>query len=307
MEKHLLDGIKKREARSQEIDDYSIIQNSPPKAVKIEVSSLCNFRCQMCYNRYADLHGMLLPNDFDIILANIVEFNIKQVGVLFLGESTLNPLLSNYICKLKTAGIEYVFLTTNGYYVKEGLLVSLINAGLDSLKWSVNYFSPKSFSLETQQQESQFFQIVENIKRAKKYRDSQNATTRLYMSCVVDDVKHVLNEQAAFINSITPYVDEVVLNDKTNHGGLVGDVNRCSCYDVGHPCPRLFNNMYIRSNLDVVCCCNGFTDDFKIGSLKSSSLQDLWNCQQMQDLRKSHLYNIECAPCAFKTQNIKQQ
>lgn len=300
MEEALQDGIKEREAHSQKISDYSIVQNSPPKAIKIEVSSACNFKCQMCYNQHAGLHKMLSTDDFDIILANIVDFDIKQVGVLFLGESTLNPQLPNYIYKLKKAGIEYVFLTTNGFYIKDHLLVSLIKSGLDSLKWSMNYFSPESFSFETQQEQVQFFQIIENIKHTKHYRDMENATTRLYISCVVDDVKCISNEQTTFIDSIRPYVDEIVLNNKTNHGGLVGDTTCCSCYIIGNPCPRLFNNMYVRSNLDVVCCCSGFTNDFKIGSLKSSSLRDLWNCQQMQQLRKSHLYNIECAPCAFK-------
>ena len=100
--------------------------------------------------------------------------------------------------------------------------------------------------------------------------------------------------------SVKPYVDEIVYNDLTNHGGLE-DGNCCSNIPEQIPCPRIFNNIYIRSNLDLVLCCNGFTDEFKIGNLHDMSLYDAWNCDKMRELRKRHIENrLDGTICSLK-------
>ena len=288
MEKNIPNnGINAREEDSQKIGHLSAFQQFPPKAIKLEVSSFCNFKCKMCYNKNLKAREFLTPANFKIALENILDIGVKQVGVLFLGESTLNDNLPDYIQQLKDAGIPYVFLTTNGLYVKDRLMKALFDAGLDSLKWSINYYSPESFSAETQQQQVQFFQILENMKNAKTYRDLHARHTKLYMSTVIDcyDNYSKFNE---LTKDLSLYVDETVVNLKTNQGGLL-DNDICTNLKCGTPCPRLFNNMYIRSNLDVMCCCNGFTVDFKIGSLKDNTLKELWNCKKLQHLRQCHI------------------
>jgi MoaA/NifB/PqqE/SkfB family radical SAM enzyme len=43
-------GINERERLSQVIDDLSEVCKFPPKAIKLEVSSECNFNCRICYS-----------------------------------------------------------------------------------------------------------------------------------------------------------------------------------------------------------------------------------------------------------------
>ena len=286
----LYNGIIQREAQSQMISHLSEIIPIPPKSIKLEICSACNFSCNMCYNKYAHLHTYITDKDFNIAKKNILNVNPKQIGVLFGGESTMHPKLPYYISQLKTSD-NYVFLTTNGLNVSGNYMNQLMTSGLNSLKWSVNYWSLDEFVNQTNQSEQSYYKILDNIRQTFMFRENHKLNVRLYASVVVDDINsHSYTEQ--FLDMyVKPYVDEIVFNQKTNQGGLL-DHEACSnVMNNQIPCPRLFNNMYIRSNLDVVQCCNGFTDDFKIGNLHITSLSNLWNCEKMQFLRKCHISN----------------
>lgn len=137
------------------------------------------------------MHGLLSKQDFEIALKEIIESGTKQVGVLFLGESTLNPLLPFFIERLKGAGVEYVFLTTNGLLVGGDLMRILLDSGLDSLKWSVNYSSADDFVLQTGSSRRNFDVIMSNIKECFEYRNTTNSKCRLYSSIVVNDVNSI--------------------------------------------------------------------------------------------------------------------
>lgn len=282
-------GICDRERESQIISNISSICPFPPKAIKLEVSSLCNFKCRICYNRKQTGCGMLSEQDFEIALKEIIKTGTKQVGVLFLGESTLNPLLPYFIRRLKESLIDYVFLTTNGLLVKDDMMKALLLSGLDSLKWSVNYNSVDDFVVQTGSEKQNFQVILDNIKNGFNLRNSLESSCKLYASVVVKDINDIDPRTKTFIDhSVRPYVDEIVYNEQTNHGGL-DDGRCCSNVKDSIPCPRLFNNIYIRSNLDVVLCCNGFTDEFKIGNIRDISLYDIWNSKKMQELRTRHI------------------
>lgn len=281
----LNDGIIAREKDSQQITNLTEYCDKP-KSVKLEVSSLCNLKCKICYNKFAPRHSLLSYEDFNIALKNIVDMNIEQVGLLYLGESTLNPNLVDYIKDCKKAGIKYVFLTTNGILVKDDYMKQLLSSGLDSIKFSVNQPNRKLYLEETGL--DAFDIVVDNIKKAWEYKVENNLNIRIYVSTVTNTID---DEMKAFVESIKPFIDEHTYNTVTNHGGLE---DGCPCSHIKDgliPCPRLFNNTYICSNLDVMCCCNGFTDDFKIGNLKENNLKEIWNNDIMRRLRLKHINN----------------
>lgn len=288
----LADGIRVREEKSQSIPCLEAHVQRKPRAVKIELSSLCNFRCKMCSNAKSKVQSLMTDSDFAVAMAQLAQMHPAEIGVLFLGESTLHPKLPEIIKQLKHC-TDYVFLTTNGLLVDRSLAQKLIISGLDSLKWSVNWWSEKTFADQTCVDKKCYSKILSNIATMHALREEMKSKMRLYASVVTSkeqDVQGLPYGQTEFLcKCVKPYVDEIVFNKMTNHGG-VEDGKACSCISDGQiPCPRLFNNMYIRSNLDVVCCCNGFTDDFKIGNLHESTLLELWNSQKMVSLRKKHI------------------
>lgn len=281
-----IDGIRTRVKDMEEINNLSIVC-PPPKSLKIEPSASCNLACSFCYHKKSKRSGFMSLEDFETAIKIAYDYKIPQVGLLFLGEPTLNPSLPEmiYLAKYKYQ-IPYVFMTSNGI-VQEQQLFDIMHSGLDSLKWSVNYWDQKSFKQETGV--NAFYTMLKNIKLAASYETK----TKLYASSAVYDVDNVRPELQQFIeHEIKPYVYEHYYFKLNNQGGLVQDehFNTPYCNRLPMvPCPRLFNNSYITWDLKVALCCSAFTDDFIVGDLKKNTFEEIWNGPKMQELRQAHL------------------
>ena len=114
----------------------------PPRSVKIEISPRCNYRCGFCALRTREVQPKW-DMDFELfkrITREMREAGVEEVGVFYLGESFMNPrLLVDCIRHLKRdIGMPYVFLTSNASMAFPEAVHACMDAGLDSLKWSVN-------------------------------------------------------------------------------------------------------------------------------------------------------------------------
>ena len=67
----------------------------------------------------------------------------------------------------------------------------LLDSGLDSLKWSVNYRSEDDFVLQTGSSRRNFGVIMNNIKECFEYRNTTNSRCKLYSSIVVKDAHNI--------------------------------------------------------------------------------------------------------------------
>ena len=285
------DGIRTRVKDMEKIQCLDTVC-PPPKSLKIELSSKCNLKCDFCYNKQSERHNFMDFDDYESVIKTASELGIEQVGLLFLGESTLYPKLIDAIKLAKEKyNIPYVFLTTNGLLVKDQLMKDLCNSGLDSLKWSINHCSVEDFLKHTKI--DGFYTILNNIRNTHEYVKSNNLSLKLYASSAIYDVNNISNEMKNFVdNKIKPYVNEHYYFEINNQGGLIKNNHFTSSYCNRLPvvpCPRLFNNSYITSDMKVACCCAAFTKDFLLGDLKQESFMDIWNGEKMRILRQAHL------------------
>ena len=279
-------GIRVRIKEMEEINRLSTICSSP-KSLKIEVSASCNLACHFCYHRQCGRNGLMTKDDFYKAIQVAADYKIPQVGLLFLGEPTMNDLLPEFVTIAKNEfHIPYVFITTNGV-TSEDMIRRLMNSPLDSLKWSVNQPNRERFFKENGV--DGFDTQMRNIKLAA----ALDKHTKLYASSAVYDVDHVEPEMTKFIDlEVKPYVYEHYYFKLNNQGGLIQDEHfhtiHCNRLPI-IPCPRLFNNSYITYDLKVALCCSAFTDDFLLGDLRKESFESIWNGKKMQELRMAHL------------------
>ena len=284
--------IIERIAQNTIIDNYLPICDIP-KSVKIQLTSVCNLQCNYCYNKYIERQNTFINfNDFKDIIDQLVQLKVKQVGLLFLGQSTLHPQLINCIDYAKNNGIQYLFLTTNGLLIKDKLMKNIANSKLDSLKFSINHFSSYDFYNSTNV--DAFNEILTNLKAISKYINQNNLSLNLYASSALYNIDNIPQNIINFIdNNIKPYVKDHYFYKLNNRGGLIKNqyFNLNYCNQTQIPCPKLFNNSYITTDLKVMACCCGFTNKFQIGNLKEKSFQEIWNDQKIVNLRKAHLNN----------------
>ena len=78
-------------------------------------------------------------DEFKRITKEMHEAGVEEIGLFYLGESLMAPQLTIDACRYlkEELGMPYVFLTTNGSLASRKVLLGLMEAGLDSLKFSM--------------------------------------------------------------------------------------------------------------------------------------------------------------------------
>lgn len=273
-----------------------IHENPPfPKSVKIEITSHCNYKCSCCFHKDSlGNKGFIDPNFLKYILFELKSLNVEEVGLFGLGESTLDKNLPLYIKMAKDLGIPYVFLTTNGSLCTLDYIKTLLDSGLDSLKFSINAYDRDSYLKETKR--DNFIEVVGNLKRISKYIKEKNIKCNLSVSCIFYPDKE--EEYLKFKSEIEKFAEFYFL-PLYNQAGLVPD-EKASKGNIGAlfnnvspmPCYKIFNFANITWDGYLTACCFDFQEKFKIADLKKVSLIEAWNNQKFKDLRTCHLKGI---------------
>ena len=178
-----------------------------PKSVKIEVSPRCNYRCGFCALRERECQPR---EDMDVdlfkrITQEMRDAGVEEIGVFYLGESFMNPgLLAECIRHCKDIGFPYVFLTTNGSLATPYHLRAVFEAGLDSLKFSVNCADEEQFREIVQVSPKYFWKAQDNIKAAKQIREEVGSKCGIYASSIMYDGEQQAKMEAYLAEHVLP-------------------------------------------------------------------------------------------------------
>jgi len=156
-------------------EEYKSATLPAPKSVKIELSNSCNYRCGFCALRMREkqTNQDMDINLFKRITTEMREAGVEEIGCFFLGESFMNPalLLDAVTFMKKEIEMPYVFLTSNMSIATPQWVESIMAAGLDSLKWSVNAFSKEQFENIMDVKYKLFLRGLDNVKAAWEIRE----------------------------------------------------------------------------------------------------------------------------------------
>lgn len=282
-----------------------------PISVKIELSAKCNYRCTFCATskRLRDQGHM----DFDLycdLVDQMVDAGVKELGMFYLGESFLYPKLPEAIKYAKDRGCEYVFLTTNGSIATQDKVRECMKAGLDSLKFSFNYYDDNQFADIAQVNKKYFRQSIVNIQDAWFVRSNGGYKCGLYASYINFDGEQGKRMMNA-LHEIKYYIDEAYALPLYNQADLVtedekakgwapsaGNRGRLAALRPGLPCWALFSEGHVTYDGLLTGCCFDHKDDFTFGDMKKMSFMDAWNSERAQWFREHHLNkDVKGTPC----------
>lgn len=286
----------------------------PPKSVKIELTANCNFKCFFCATeKKLRPQG---PMDFELYkrLAKEMRLSgVEELGLFYLGESFLYKQLPDAVRWAKEdCGYPYVFLTTNGHLCKPDKVRAVMEAGLDSLKFSFNWASPAQ-CVEITRVDA-FERVVGHIKEARKIRDEIEKKTGhrcgLYASSIHFDgeQQHRMEEAVSLIRDS---VDEHYFLPLYQQGGFVtkdeqerglepqvGNRGRMEALVDPLPCWALFQEGHVSWDGVLTGCCFSHTPDFDFGDMKNMHFMEAWNSESAQNLRHAHLnMDVTGTPC----------
>lgn len=288
----------------------------PPKSVKIELTGRCNFACVFCARSQKLREQKDMDRaQFERLLLDMREAGVEEIGLFYLGESFLVPWLEEAVRFAKhVAKFQYVFLTTNGSLAKPERVRACMEAGLDSLKFSLNYADEAQFTEIARVKGRLFGAVIENVKAAQPIRAEVEEETGhrcgIYGSYIAYDGAQG-RRMADLVAALTPYLDEIYALPLYNQADLVGADMQDRGFEVtaGNrgrldalrdplPCWSLFTEGHVSWHGKLVGCCFSHTDDFEFGDLTAQSFMEAWNSPRAQWLREANLNKeVRGTPC----------
>ncbi len=296
------------------VDKDKLVLHPPfPDAIKIEITGRCNYNCSFCAQKSSLRKiGDIDRNFLYRMLWEAKSVGVKEIGMFLLGESFLVKELPEYIKYAKeVVGIEYVFITTNGSLCDPKRMIPVIEAGLDSIKFSINAGTRDGY--QVMHSCDNFEKVISNVKWLHEYKKKNNIDSlRTCISSIL--IPEDEEDLRAFEKDMKQYVDDfyfLPLYNQAGHIGgkeytkIVGNPGRYENMVESVPCWALFNAAKITWNGWFTACCFDHDEKFKIADLNKVSLIEAWNDPKFVNMRQEHLdddFNEKslCAKCLDK-------
>lgn len=273
-------------------DAYRATVLKAPKSVKIELTGRCNYRCGFCAlrEREEQPHHDMPFDFFRRIVTEMKAAGVQEIGVFYLGESFMAPdLLVKAIRFVKDVGIPYCFLTSNASLATPDRVRACMDAGLDSLKWSVNAADPEQFEQVMDVKPKLFHRALANIKAARAVRDGGGYSCGLYASSIRYDGEQQVRMEA-MVQEVLPYVDQhywlplysmgAVAEERERELGYrptAGNQGRLGALRPPLPCWSAFTEGHVTSLGNLSACCFDADSRWTMGDLNRVSFMEAWN------------------------------
>ena len=288
-------------------EDYKQPKPPCPKSVKIELTGRCNYRCGFCALRMRDCQPKA-EEDMDLeffkkITKDMYDNGVEEIGLFYLGESLMNPELTIAACDyLKKMGMPYVFLTTNGSLATPEVLTGLMEAGLDSLKFSINASDHEQFKEVMGVKPKLYSQALEAIEDAWEIRRKGGYATKIYASSIMYDGDQQKRMEDLVDRYVRPFVDEhywlplysmgavaTQREEELGYRPTAGNQGRIGGLVKPLPCWSAFSEGHVRADGMVSLCCFDADGRFQVGNLHADDWMTIWHNDKFTKVREAHL------------------
>jgi MoaA/NifB/PqqE/SkfB family radical SAM enzyme len=277
-----------------------------PEKIGIEINNSCNHKCYFCPNPTMERSRSVMDDAMVMrVTREAFEAGIRQISFYSGGEPFLNKNLAKYVRYAKDLGFSYVYLSSNGGKVVSSRIQAVIDAGLDSIKFSVNAGDRDTYALVHGHDE--FDDVIENIEFVARYRQETNKSLRLFVSFVDTPLSH--DTFPALKERIGHLVDEVViypfvvigtpLKKRTEKDGTERPFIGYEATDRSEdwnqtrlklPCYQLWSYLNVTMEGYLSACCSDYNNDLVVGNLHDMSLMDAWHSEEFQEFRRRHIH-----------------
>jgi molybdenum cofactor biosynthesis enzyme MoaA len=189
--------------------------------------------------------------------------------------------------------------------------VPVIEAGLSSIKFSVNAGSRETYALVHGHDD--FDAVIENIRFISNYRRTYAPHLKMMASCVV--TRAVEREKDLIKGILLPLVDDLVFFGVDSQSGQSSDqlvhlesTISPSVPEAGKaaPCAMLWNRVHVTCEGYLTLCCVDYENMLTYADLNTSvTLEDAWNNAVIVSMRQRHrsqaLNGTLCQNCLYGT------
>lgn len=293
--------ITQRIDRITEIPQAFMQPTAPvPRSVKIELTATCNYHCAFCVKALRADVGAMDRALYSRIIRELRAAGVDELGVFYIGESFTCKWLPDAIAEAKDVGFPYVFLTTNGSVAHPDRVEACMRAGLDSLKFSINFADAPQLKAVAKVPERLWDRALDNLRAARERRDAGWYACGIYASSIAFDGEQGDRMRSIVEARVLPYADEHYwlplygMNGAAKAAGWKpspGNPGRLAAQRPSLPCWAVFTEGHITKDGLLAACCfgDGIDGGLIMADLKKVSFQEGWNSTAYQALRAAHL------------------
>jgi MoaA/NifB/PqqE/SkfB family radical SAM enzyme len=273
-----------------------------PKSVKIELTSQCNYRCGFCAHRLRMKdRGEMDRGFYERVVGEMVDAGVEELGLFYIGESFMCDWLPDAIRYAKDRGIKYAFLTTNGSLAKPERVKACMEAGLDSLKFSMNNADEEQFKEIAAVKPKLWRDAIGYLKAAHRVREEGGYKCGLYASSIRYDGEQQ-EKMMELVREIRPYLDEhywlplysmgslaTQREEELGYRPIAGNQGRLGALREPLPCWSAFTEGHITHEGKLSACCFDAGDKWVMADLTQVPFMEGWNSESFMALRRAHL------------------
>lgn len=272
--------------RDRTLVESAVYSETPPfpRIVLVEVSNICNHECTFCaYSEMTRPKGMIDFEAFRRIVRQAFELGARECGLHSGSEPLTCAHLEELIQFLKSIGYEYVYLTTNGTLLTEKKIAAIVDAGIDSIKFSINAGDRETYL--SVHGRDHFERVLDNLRLTHKYVVQSRSNVFLAVSFV--EIQQNAASFARLEELVRPYVNEIYRTIATNQSGQTPDLP----VDPQLPsvCMVPFNQANITREGYLRVCCNDYQNLLAIEDLNVVGLGEAWHGDSARNIRRRHL------------------
>jgi len=292
-----------------------VVPLEAPFTINVVTSTVCNFKCNYCVHSLGILEkenlgfkpALMKWEMFCEIIEQILLMK-KLPKVIFLygvGEPLCNPELPRMVKYIKERCPEVkVAFISNGLLLNEQLIDSLVEAGLDTIRISIQGLSSQKYQ-EVCGVSIDYEKFLETL----SYLYNHKKQCQVYIKVI--DVALEEGEDKRFYNTFENIADRVFIEkcmpifEGVEYEKEIRDRVTTDRYGNEHKmrqvCPMTFFTLSIMPDGKVRPCYN-FKTPVLLGNIKEKSLANIWSSEElrsfwMQQLKKERYKNVVCNLC----------
>ncbi len=273
--------------------DPLLVADPPmPKNMMVELSNACNHACIFCTSphmtrKIARIESGLLRR----ILTEACQEGVEEVGFYTTGEPFIHKDLAGFTAAARDLGYRYIYVSTNGALATPERAKPVIDAGMTSIKFSINAGSRESYKLVHGHDD--WDRVMANLRFISDYRRTLSRPLRLFVTFVV--TSRTAHEREDFRELIDPLVDEILFQPVHNQSGQMSGAEEVltagtkAAFKVANICRMPFNRLHVSCEGYLTLCCVDYQNYLALADLKETSLRNAWHSPLFQDMRRRHL------------------
>jgi pyruvate-formate lyase-activating enzyme len=275
--------------KAQHVSDY-------PPHVDIELASVCNLQCPMCYTITPEFKAKVNTKMMDFalftrIVDQCAEGGVFSVRLSFRGESFLHKRIVECVRYAKSKGIKEVSTLTNGLRLDEEMFRQLMEAGLD---WITISFDGLGETYEQIRRPAKYQRAIEKISNyARIKKEAGKVKPVVKVQTVLPAIQ---SDPKAYHEVFAAITDLVAANPLIDFHQDVSKLPKIP----GFVCPQIYQRLVIGADGLCMMCMNDTENTIVVGDANVQRLHDIWHGPEMTRIREIHSRHAGCAelnPC----------